>query len=175
MSTPTLYLMLGLPGAGKTTAAKVIHELTGAVHLWADHERREIYGTPTYSHEENLALYDQLNGETSRLLGAGKSVVYDTNFGRYKDRQLLSDIADKNHATVRLVWIVAPEQLARERATNAPQRSQTRVLGDHNGNMPAVTFDHIRASFERPDEHEECVQLDGTKITPDYVKSQLGL
>src|SRR5436853_7687938 len=75
MSQPTLYLMLGYPGAGKTTAAKLIHELNGAVHLWGDHERRLNYPEPTYSHEETRALYDDLNYRAEQLLADGQSVI----------------------------------------------------------------------------------------------------
>ena len=85
---PTLYLMLGYPGAGKTTTSKVIHALSGAVHLWADQIRRERFGAPTYSHEENLELYDYLNELTSELLRTGQSVIFDTNFNFYKDREI---------------------------------------------------------------------------------------
>ncbi|MEO6513944.1 MAG: AAA family ATPase [Candidatus Saccharimonadales bacterium] len=175
MNSPTLYLMLGLPGAGKTTAARVIRELTGAVHLWADHERREIYGTPTYSHQENMDLYDQLNRETDELLRAGKSVIYDTNFGFHKDREHMRTIAEKNHAQLVLVWVTAPEDIARQRATDSIERQPTRVLGDEKGNMPLQKFEHIRASLEAPAEHENYVQLDGTKITEEYVAKLLGL
>ena len=72
--------MLGYPGAGKTTAAKVIHSLTGATHLWADHERRKLFATPNYSHAENIELYDKLNKTAAELLQQGKSVIFDTNF-----------------------------------------------------------------------------------------------
>jgi len=174
MAPPTLYLMLGLPGAGKTTASHVIHSLTGAVHLWADHERRELYGVPTYSHQENMNLYDQLNHETEELLKDGKSVIYDTNFGFYKDREHMRRIADKHHAQVALIWVVAPEALSRQRATDSTERQPTRVLGDDNGNMPVPKFEHIRSSFEAPTENETYIELDGTKITSEYVAAKLG-
>lgn len=175
MNAPTLYLMIGLPGAGKTTTSRAIHELTGAVHLWADQERREMYGIPTYSHQENMELYDRLNAEATALLQDGKSVIYDTNFGFYKDRQLMSKIAQKNKAQTKLIWVTAPEDLARQRATDSVVRHPSRVLGDHKGNMPLQKFEHIRSSFEEPTEHEEYIELDGTKITTEYVANALGL
>jgi hypothetical protein len=41
--------------------------------------------------------------------------------------------------------------------------------------MPLDIFDHIASKLEAPGQEENVVILDGTKITPDYVKSQLGL
>ena len=76
MDQPVLYLMVGYPGSGKTTAALMIHELTGAVHLWADKIRRERFGQPTYSHEENVELYNHINELTAELLRAGNSVIF---------------------------------------------------------------------------------------------------
>lgn len=76
MKSPVLYLMLGYPGAGKTTTAKTIHELTGAVHLWADKIRNERYPHPTHSHKENIELYDYLNELTAELLATGQSVIF---------------------------------------------------------------------------------------------------
>src|SRR5262245_4051522 len=98
MNGPTLYLMLGYPGSGKTTTAKVIHALNGAVHLWADHIRRERFGTPSYTHKENLDLYNHMNELTGELLAAGNSVIFDTNFNFYKDREHLRDIAETHNA-----------------------------------------------------------------------------
>lgn len=163
--------MLGYPGAGKTTVAKIISHLSGAVHLWADHERREIFGTPTYSHEENLHLYNQLNDEASRLLAAGQSVIYDTNFNYYRDRELLRKIAATQHAQTVLVWLTIEKDLALQRATDSPHTQSTRVLG----NMPVETFNHITDQFETPQANERTVVLDGTKIAPDYVAKMLGL
>lgn len=167
----TLYLMLGYPGAGKTTTAQVIHELTGAVHLWADRERRDIYGAPTYSHEENLQLYEQLNREAEQLLRDGKSVIYDTNFKYARDRERLRRIAARTSTQTVLVWVVVPKEIAEQRATDGAGQQQTRILGD----MPAATFNHLADHIETPDSSEYVVQLDGTRINPDYVRRELGL
>lgn len=168
---PTLYLMLGYPGAGKTTVAKLIHEITGATHLWADHIRRERYGRPDYSHSENIALYNHMNDLTAELLAAGNSVVFDTNFNFYKDRKHLRSIAKEHGANTRLIWVKTPREVARKRATAGADQGDTRVLGD----MPAATFDRMSSHLEEPRDSEAHVVIDGTKVTPVYISEQLGL
>ena len=77
MTKPQLYLLVGYPGAGKTTVARIIAETTDAVHLWADRERLKMFGTPRHSAAENTRLYAYLNKLTEQLLGEGKSVIFD--------------------------------------------------------------------------------------------------
>lgn len=167
----TLYLMLGYPGAGKTTTAKIIHELTGAVHLWADQIRRERFETPTYSHHENIELYKHLNQLTEELLAAGNSVVFDTNFNFYKDRQHLRDIAATHGADSKLIWITTKRDTAKMRATENARKQTTRVLGD----MPPEDFDRMAKNLEPPHDNEAYTAIDGTKVTADYIREQLGL
>ena len=170
MNQPTLYLMLGYPGSGKTTTSKVIHELTGAVHLWADAVRRESIGNPTYSHEENLKLYEYLNNVTEQLLEAGQSVIFDTNFNFYRDREHLRQIAKKHGAKSVLLWVTTPKELAKKRATADAHTQHTRVLG----NMPEETFERVSKNLEEPREDESAIEVDGTKVTRQYVAALLG-
>ncbi len=167
----TLYLMLGYPGAGKTTTARVIHDLTGATHLWADHIRREMFGQPTYSHQENLKLYEHLNQEAADLLAAGNSVIFDTNFNFYKDRQRLREIARDHNATTKLIWVTTPQAIARQRATDGAHKQDTRVLGD----MPKVTFERMSANLQPPRTDETYIEVDGTRVTSDYIKQLMKL
>jgi predicted kinase len=168
---PTLYLMLGYPGAGKTTAAKVIHDVTGAVHLWADKERRERFGTPTYSTEENEQLYNQMNQEALTLLSGGESVIFDTGFNYFKDREALRKIATEAKADCRLLWVTVDEATARERATKDAHLQDTRPHGD----MSDAEFEHLVGRLEPPQPDEHHIELDGTKITREYITQELGL
>ncbi|HET8708740.1 MAG TPA: AAA family ATPase [Candidatus Saccharimonadales bacterium] len=167
---PTLYLMMGFPGSGKTTTAKIIHDLTGAVHLWADQERRERFGD-TYRPEDSEALYFDLNHRTAELLHAGKSVVFDTNFNFRKDRDFLRDVAAMAGADVKLIWLRTNITLAKDRATGQLQA----VHNGFNAQMEDTTFMRIASNLELPSGDEQAIVLDGTKITPDYVKQMLGL
>lgn len=169
MKQPTLYLMLGYPGAGKTTTAKMIHEVTGAVHLWADDIRRERLVEPTYTHDENLVLYEYLNKVAEQLLEAGQSVIFDTNFNFYTDRQKLREIASKHNAKSKVIWVTTNKDLAKKRATSDAHQQDTRVLG----NMPEATFDRMSQNLELPHDDEETVEVDGTKVSRDYIEQLL--
>ncbi|GAC1386977.1 MAG: hypothetical protein NVSMB37_2920 [Candidatus Saccharimonadales bacterium] len=168
----TLYLMMGYPGSGKTTTARVIHDLTAAVHLWADQMRIErCRNQPTYSIEETRALYEHLNRVTEELLATGQSVIYDTNFNFYKDRELLRQMAKKHDVDVQLIWVVAPRDLAYARATQNAHQQGTRLLG----NMPDKVFNHIADGLETPLPNELPIIIDGTQVTQEYVKQQLAI
>lgn len=166
---PTLYLMLGYPGAGKTTAARVISKLSHATHLWADYERRELFGDPTYSETENKQLYDRMNQEASALLVAGESVVFDTGFNKRADRDHLRRLAADAGASVVLVWVTTDPETARERATKDAHLQTTRALGDMTDNE----FERLRNKLEPPAKDENHIELDGTSISDEYVAVQL--
>lgn len=166
-----LYLMLGYPGAGKTTAARVISQLTGATHLWADAERREYFGKPTYSETENKQLYDRMNAEATDLLAAGSSVVFDTGFNKRADRDHLRALAEQAGASTQLIWVTVDPTTARERATKDAHLQNSRALG----NMTADDFERLRSKLEPPQTDEPYTELDGTKIDDKYVRGRLGI
>jgi len=160
-----LYLMVGYPGAGKTTVARWIAERTGAVHLWADVERNRLFTSPTHSEAESNRLYQLLNERTAQLLGQGKSVVFDTNFNHYADRQLLREIADRNKAETLVVWVCTPTATARERAVHSKV-----VRNGYDFAMTGDQFDAIAAKLEPPrPEDEKIIKIDGTKLDAEDV------
>jgi len=165
----TLFLMVGYPGSGKTTVARVIQEQTGAVHIWADHERHTMFLKPTHSRQESDKLYAHLNEVTDRLLGEGKSVIFDTNFNYYKDRQLLREIAAKHNAQTMIIWMTTPRELCRTRATEQSHDQETRVWG----NMPPEDFERIASHLQPPHDDEHPVKIDGTHITAEIVAEAL--
>lgn len=163
--------MLGYPGAGKTTAAHILHDLTGAVHIWADQIRRERFHPPTYTHTENGELYGHLNELAAELLATGQSVIYDTNFNFYRDRKRMMQLAQEHKARVMVLWLRTGKGLSKTRATHDAHMTHTRVLG----RMLEKDFERLSGNLQPPRNDESVIELDGTKITKDYIKKALGL
>lgn len=168
---PTLYLFVGYPGAGKTTIAKLIETRTNAVHLWADHIRQSMFAQPTHSRTESKLLYDKLNAETAAWLKQGRSVIFDTNFNFFNDRQLLRKIASDNNANTVLLWVTTPVELAKKRAVNSSDNQPTRVLGK----MSEADFERIRSNLQPPRPAEKAITIDGSDVRVDAVYRLLDL
>jgi predicted kinase len=168
MSKPTLYLMVGYPGAGKTTVSKIIAELSGAEHLWADKERRQMFGT-VYRRDQSAELYKNLNNRAKSLLSAGKSVVFDANFNYLADREHLRQIAKNVGADTKLLWITTPEDIAHKRACDDPNGNRLYVQ------MTNKDFERVASSLEEPSQDEQAIQIVGVGVTKDRVREALEL
>ncbi|MEK7594907.1 MAG: ATP-binding protein [Patescibacteria group bacterium] len=164
MDKPKLYLMVGYPGAGKTTVAQTIADHTGAVHLWSDAERHNMFPNPSHSEQESLELYDNLNERTEQLLSQGESVIFDTNFSFRADRQKLREIANRQNAETIVLWINTSAEIAKERAVGAEI--------NRNGYMASMSeerFDTIVSKLEEPTEDEKVIKIDGAKVDANTV------
>lgn len=166
---PTLYLMLGYPGAGKTTAARLIAKQRHALHIWADEHRRTHYPEPHYSEEENQKLYLKLNSQAEKALKSDQSVVYDTAFNHYADREKLRSIAKETGADTTLIWVQTPLDISKHRALNADLHTDTRILGS----MTGQNFGRLSDKLEEPKESENTITLDGTKLSEPYIEQKL--
>lgn len=171
MQQPELFLMVGYPGSGKSTTSRIIHELTGAIHIWADHERGKMFAEPTHAKAESRQLYDVLNARVEALLEEGKSVIFDTNFNFYKDRQLMREIAARHGAKATLVWIRTDKELAKQRATHITHSYRN----GYTVSMPPENFDRMARNLQPPRRSENPVILDGTVLTREYVATELGI
>lgn len=165
---PKLYLMMGYPGAGKTTAAEVIQQITDAVHLSSDKMRLEVAPKPVFSATEHDQLYTKLNQSTEELLAEGKDVIYDANLNRRQHRQEKYDIARRTGAEPVLVWVQTEKTLAKTRALDE-KRSHLVPRDETADEM----WERIATIIEPPQADEHPVIVDGTKISPDYIRSVL--
>jgi predicted kinase len=170
MSQPVLYIFVGYPGAGKTTAAQLLEQITGAEHVWVDRERQHKYGK-IYDRAHSEELYTGLNSYAAELLKQGKSVIYDTNFSFYKDRQIMRDLAASQNAQIVLIWLCTPKELAAKRIANEHAHAQTRQYI----NMTAADFERVAQNLEVPQPNEQAIRINGIDLTETVMKQALGL
>lgn len=159
MAKPTLYLMIGYPGAGKTTVSKAISLATGANHIWADVERHKLFPNPSHSKQESDELYDRLNAAAEYLLAQGKSVVYDTNFNFYADRLKMRAIAKRQGADCVVIWVTTPLEIARDKAVCAEEQRNGYVMS-----MTEQQFNSIVSKLEPPHKDEKVIKIDNPHL-----------
>jgi predicted kinase len=68
---PTLYLICGIPFAGKTTLAAALREHIGCVEVDVDEVKADLYGPDTpdeaLSHKDWVRVYDETDQLAKRL------------------------------------------------------------------------------------------------------------
>ena len=95
MERPSLILLVGIPGSGKTTyAGKYIKENYNTIHLSSDLIRKELWGSEA-TQGDNNEVFSLMQSRAIDALNNGQSVVYDaTNITR-KDRSYIIALCPK--------------------------------------------------------------------------------
>lgn len=88
---PNLYMLVGLPGSGKSTVAQ---ELEGKIFS-SDELRKQIYGKENHvcTKEENAKIFIELHKQIKECLKNGESCIYDaTNINAKKRQNFLQEL-----------------------------------------------------------------------------------
>jgi predicted kinase len=94
MNRPSLILLVGIPGSGKTTYAENYSRVRPNIHLSSDLIRKELWGSEA-TQGDNNEVFSLMQSRAIEALNNGKSVVYDaTNITR-KDRSYTISLCPK--------------------------------------------------------------------------------
>ncbi|MGI5240794.1 AAA family ATPase [Dactylosporangium sp. CA-139066] len=143
MDRPTLYLLCGLPGAGKTTLARRLAGEVPAVRLCAD-EWMAALDIDLFDVAARIRLERQFWRLAQDLLRLGRSVILESGFWLRADRDEKRLGARALGASVQLHYLDVPlDELARRLAARADARPITRAMLDEHAPL-----------FEAPDAGE---------------------
>lgn len=165
---PTMILMHGLAGSGKTWLSERLMTALPALRVRAEVERKRLGVAPPadtrsppntgligsrYLAAESARILDHLAAAATSILQGGENVIVDATFLSHADRQRFRELAGKLDIPFVIVSCRAPvEELGRRMA----ERLQ---LGLDASRADEAVLQHQVASAEPLDEHEQLATL----------------
>nr|WP_246416712.1 AAA family ATPase [Nocardioides luti] len=134
-TTPTLFLTVGLPGAGKTTRARELATAHGILRLTPDD-----WMAPLFGHSDAGGRRDILEGRmvwvAHEVLVSGSSVVLDFGCWSPEERYAIRAVAEHAGAAFTMEHLQVPEDERRRRCdrrwTEAPETTFEMTAEDHD-------------------------------------------
>lgn len=155
--TATLFLTVGLPGTGKTTAARRIESERDALRLTKDEWMKALYGAENPEQASDV-IEGRLVGIALRALELGIDVVLDFGLWGKDERSSLRQAAADRGAAVEMIFcdLDVAEQRRRLDRRHAEEPHTTWPISD-------AELASWADSFRRP----TSAELDGSQPVPD--------
>ena len=112
---PSLVVLSGLPGSGKSHLAREISARYPLAVLASDALRRALVKRPTYSQKESARLFAAVHGVLEDLLSRGVPALLDATNLKEMHRQPLYEIAARTGARLLVVEVRADDEMVRQR------------------------------------------------------------
>jgi predicted kinase len=105
---PTVYFLIGVQGAGKSTWARVNAERLGGVVLASDDVRNELEAQGTDATDKGDLVFGIVEQRLGQWLDEGKNVIVDATHARVRWREKEVAIGRERGAKVIGVWFDVP-------------------------------------------------------------------
>lgn len=151
-----VYLIVGLPGAGKTTHAKELEISASALRLTPDEWQIMLFGRENPPDKRDL-VEGKLVQLGMRAAELGTNVVFDFGFWGKDERSALRWIAGAVGARSQVVYLPIDHEEQRRRVAD-----RFAATPDQTFHMSDAELGQWRAKFQAPDDEE----LRGSQIAP---------
>jgi len=149
-----MFLMVGLPGAGKTTRAKELAAANRALRLTPDHWMIPLFGEPM-ADGKRFVLEGRLISVALQALRLGTSVVLDYGLWGRDERSALRWLAYSAGASCQVVYLPVDKDVQLARIAHRQETTPHQTFP-----MSEADVDAWREQFQVPD----ATELDGGEI-----------
>ena len=154
---PTIHLLHGLPGSGKTAFARRLVADTGAVLLNHDAVRTAVFGfdPPKEGFEEYTArIHELIWVFTEKFVRHGVDVILDHGFWTRSERDEARARSRSFGAEPRFYRMVCPDAIADARVLKRNEAAEPGTLY-----VPPGALDVFRARFQPMEADEESIPI----------------
>lgn len=141
-----LVMLMGLPGVGKSYCGRQLSARLGAAHVATDHLRSRLFVAPSYTAEENAAVFAVAEALVDQLLGEGHVVVLDATHLLARNRAPAERVARARGVRIHHVLVTADDDAARARLV---ARTRAREAEDHS-DADVRVYERMRARDLEP-------------------------
>jgi len=170
---PSLVVVAGLSGTGKSSVADALRARTGFVHINSDITRKRLAGvSPTsrpgpqlYTGARSAETYAAMYGAADTALAAGRGAIIDATFQRRVDRDAARAVAYRAHRPILFVECVCSAEEVRRRLAERGLR------GDDASDADWAIHRQQRARYEpfAADEATERIVVDTQRPLPHVI------
>jgi len=130
VAEPTLIIVSGLPGTGKSYLSRRLAEKVRFLVLESDVLRKMLFSPPSYSSQESARLFRTIHRLLRELLSKGIPVILDATNLSERFREQLYSIADRLHVRLILVRVEAPPEVVYWRLENRAKDAENKSDAD---------------------------------------------
>jgi len=163
-----LVLVMGLPGTGKSTVARILAKEMRAEILRTDEIRKNLIRSPKYDEKEKEMIYEEMLLTAEQLLSGGANVILDATFYKEELRNRAKKIAEKLEKKFFIIECKAGDEVIKRRMEK--RRKNIKSLSDADFEV----YKKLKEKFEPVKENSRMhVILDTSYLNKNVIREML--